>query len=635
MGKINLLDKAVYNRISAGEVVENPASVVKELVENSIDAGADSITVEIENGGIKSISVTDNGCGIAKEDLTLAVLPHATSKIKTASDLDTIATLGFRGEALASIVEVSETTIKSKYIESETGNYLEIKGGETQSEGICPMSCGTQITVRSLFYNTPARYKFLKTPKGEENNVTSLMAELIFANPTVSFCYSADGEVVFRTYGEGLQEAIYAVYGNDVGDNMIPVYFEENGYKISGYVARPATEAIKNNRTKQTFVINGRTVFDSTISAVIQNAYGEFLMKRTFPSIIIDVVMPFDSVDVNVHPNKREVRFADARKINGIIYHAVKNAVEKDAESLQESIFTQIHNLPQSSCDAELCTDLFSKINSPERTPYKSTQPDANQSYEEDGYLPNVPDVGAYKNFSVYKPVDLSKINAEYLKFADSGKEASSDKETYETDDDFGLCKTPRNSAYKIIGQAFDTYLLLEIDDTIIFLDQHAAHERILFDNLVRENAENMAVQELLLPYEFETEPSEKEFFVENEQNFEKLGFTIKIDKNRVSVYSVPAILTDMNIGAFLSEVVQTGKTELKRLVDSSVIKDKIAKCACKNAIKGGASLSDSEIKTVINYFFEKGVPLQCPHGRPTMIKFTKSEIERFFGRKV
>lgn len=344
MPKINLLDKSVYNQISAGEVVENPASIVKELVENSIDAGADSVSVSIENGGIKSIIVTDNGCGMEKEDLKLSILPHATSKIKVAADLDMIGTLGFRGEALASIAAVSEVTLKSKYIDSDVGNFIEVKGGEVVGEGICAISGGTQISVRSLFYNTPARYKFLKTSKGEESNVTALIAELIFANPDVSFTYTVDGNVVYKTYGEGLYDGIYSVYGDLVADNMIPLGFEENGYKLTGFTARPATEAIKNNRTKQTFIINGRIIEDATISAVIQNAYGEFLMKRTFPTVVLDMVIPFGMVDVNVHPNKREVRFADAKKINGIVYHTVKRAVEKDAEQLQKTLFSEIQN---------------------------------------------------------------------------------------------------------------------------------------------------------------------------------------------------------------------------------------------------------------------------------------------------
>lgn len=662
MPKINLLDKSVYNQISAGEVVENPASIVKELVENSIDAGADSVSVSIENGGIKSIIVTDNGCGMEKEDLKLSILPHATSKIKVAADLDMIGTLGFRGEALASIAAVSEVTLKSKYIDSDVGNFIEVKGGEVVGEGICAISGGTQISVRSLFYNTPARYKFLKTSKGEESNVTALIAELIFANPDVSFTYTVDGNVVYKTYGEGLYDGIYSVYGDLVADNMIPLGFEENGYKLTGFTARPATEAIKNNRTKQTFIINGRIIEDATISAVIQNAYGEFLMKRTFPTVVLDMVIPFGMVDVNVHPNKREVRFADAKKINGIVYHTVKRAVEKDAEQLQKTLFSEIHNFSSTentksdeptnrSFDVKNeNTSVFAKEFNVQKTTEIS---------EEDGYLPGndygkiIKSVSVGETFPVFKKIDLSKVDSEYISFADAITDKKEDKtelssdnsainenefaaEILASDENDGITydKLPKKPTYKIVGQIFDTYLILEFDEKIVFLDQHAAHERILFDKLIEECNRNVIAQDLLIPYEYPIDGDEREFLLKNKDNFDKLGFSLEIFDDKAYINSVPALLTNIDLGSFLREVLSY-KTEMKTLTDSSLLKDRIAKYACRSAIKGGAKLTDKEIEFVVGYFFEKGVPLQCPHGRPTMIKFTRSDIEKFFGRKV
>ena len=662
MPKINLLDKSVYNQISAGEVVENPASIVKELVENSIDAGADSVSVSIENGGIKSIIVTDNGCGMEKEDLKLSILPHATSKIKVAADLDMIGTLGFRGEALASIAAVSEVTLKSKYIDSDVGNFIEVKGGEVVGEGICAISGGTQISVRSLFYNTPARYKFLKTSKGEESNVTALIAELIFANPDVSFTYTVDGNVVYKTYGEGLYDGIYSVYGDLVADNMIPLGFEENGYKLTGFTARPATEAIKNNRTKQTFIINGRIIEDATISAVIQNAYGEFLMKRTFPTVVLDMVIPFGMVDVNVHPNKREVRFADAKKINGIVYHTVKRAVEKDAEQLQKTLFSEIHNFSSTentksdeptnrSFDVKNeNTSVFAKEFNVQKT---------TEIYEEDGYLSGndygkiIKSVSVGETFPVFKKIDLSKVDSEYISFADAITDKKEDKTELSSDnsainenefaakilasdenDGITYDKLPKKPTYKIVGQIFDTYLILEFDEKIVFLDQHAAHERILFDKLIEECNRNVIAQDLLIPYEYPIDGDEREFLLKNKDNFDKLGFSLEIFDDKAYINSVPALLTNIDLGSFLREVLSY-KTEMKTLTDSSLLKDRIAKYACRSAIKGGAKLTDKEIEFVVGYFFEKGVPLQCPHGRPTMIKFTRSDIEKFFGRKV
>ena len=292
MGKINQLDKSVYNRLSAGEVVENPASVVKELAENSIDAGAKHITVMIENGGIKSITVIDDGCGLEKDDLRLAIMPHATSKISSAEDLDTIATLGFRGEALASIAGISRIEIKSRFLDEEVGAFIQVQGGNIIKEGECALNCGTTIRVDSLFYNTPARFKFLKPPKSEENSVTKLIYELIISNPYVSFKYIVDGITICYTNGSGTDNALCAVFGQNICDNLI--YFEssEKNYTIKGYVGRPATEAVVGNRNKQIFIVNGRVFTDANLPAVIQNAYGERLMKRTYPIAIIDIIMP-------------------------------------------------------------------------------------------------------------------------------------------------------------------------------------------------------------------------------------------------------------------------------------------------------------------------------------------------------
>ncbi len=620
MARINLLDKAVYNQISAGEVVENPASIVKELVENSIDAGADKVSISIENGGIKSITVTDNGCGMEKDDLYLSILPHATSKIKYSSDLDTIGTLGFRGEALSSISAVSEVVIKSRYADSAIGNYIEVKGGEVKGEGICPMAVGTVISINSLFYNTPARYKFLKQPKGEEKNVTSLVAELIFANPTVAFTYKSDEEVVYKTNGNGLEECIYAVLGEDIFNSMLELSFEENGYKISGYTARPASEGIRNNRTKQTIIVNGRVVSDQTISAVVQNAYGEYLMKRTFPAFVLDIVMPFDMVDVNVHPNKREVRFADEKKINGIIYHTVKNTIEKDEEDRQQVIFSEFHSVEYNP--VPIPVEKFDRVV---------------KSEEKDGYLPGgeapVTHIIDKNPPKVYEKIDLRNVDARYITFSDSGvSTANDDKQAVEEKIDLNISYDGLN--FKIIGQVFDTYLLVELNEKIIFIDQHATHERILFDKLVEETESGITSQDMLLPFVYSIDDGEADFLRENIGGFKKLGFNVDIYDDEISVSSVPLILNNLNIEAFLLEVLAK-RTEIKSITDSSLLKDKLAKIACKNAIKGGDTLNEQQVKKVLRYFFKNGVPMQCPHGRPTMIKISKEELEKYFGRKV
>ncbi|MBO5773393.1 MAG: DNA mismatch repair endonuclease MutL, partial [Clostridia bacterium] len=324
--KINLLDSSIYNLISAGEVVENPASVVKELVENSIDAGARNVSVYIEDGGIKSIEVVDDGAGIEKDELPKTILPHATSKIKEADDLATISTLGFRGEALASISAVSEFEICSKYFESEHGARLYAKNGVTELTD-CAHAQGTSIRVSNLFYNTPARFKFLSSKATEESAVTKHIFRLILSNPEVAINYYVDGNLTYSSSGEGLKSAVESVFLPKIANSLIEVQDDvTEGIRVSGYIS--PQEIYKNNRNFQIVILNGRVITDQVLSATIQNAYGTRLMSRCFPIYVLNIVMPFDEVDVNVHPNKKEVRFQNARKVYGHVYRVVMRALE-------------------------------------------------------------------------------------------------------------------------------------------------------------------------------------------------------------------------------------------------------------------------------------------------------------------
>lgn len=337
--KINILDPSVYNRIAAGEVVENPASVVKELVENSIDAGATAITVYLENAGLKRIEVVDNGVGIAKEELYKTVLPHATSKLREAVDLDTISTLGFRGEALASIAAVSEFTVKSRFQECLDAYSMEVCYGQAAEPIMCTYACGTSVTVAKLFANVPARYKFLKTSKAEESNVTKTVGQLILANPYIAFEYIVDGISSIRFIGDGLLSAIRAVYGGKIADSMIEVQeTERNGIRVSGYISHPKLS--KPNRSFQNFILNGRVFGDQTVSIMAQNAYEGRLMQRCFPIVVLNILMPFDDVDVNVHPSKREVRFKNPKDVHGAIYRVI-----------QSTLFQEEYQSTQNFCD--------------------------------------------------------------------------------------------------------------------------------------------------------------------------------------------------------------------------------------------------------------------------------------------
>lgn len=619
MSRINILESNVYNQISAGEVVENPASVVKELVENSIDAGADNITIMIEDGGIKAISIIDNGCGIEKEDLPKTVLPHATSKILNAKDLLTIGTLGFRGEALASIAAVSEVIIKSKFIEADNAYEYIVKGGEVESEGITNLSVGTSITVNNIFFNTPARYKFLKSRKGEENLITKLVQDFIFSNPNISFKYYIDNNLIYQTAGNGLENAIYSVYSSEIADNMIPFSLTEKGHTITGFTARPATAAIFSNKNRQNIVVNGRIINDNTLSMVIQNAYGESLMKRTFPTIIVDIIMPFELVDVNVHPNKKEVRFANEKQVFGLVYNAVKNALEKDSEEIQAKLIESIYNLGENA--------------------QEKVAPKPNVDIQSKFFTPTTNTLGDFKYSSDAEASNYhyaAKIENENIDFVPNYNDEIHIKESVNPVKEFfapeNIVKPMIN--YRVIGQLFDTYILIEHNSTLLLIDQHAAHERILYDKLLSENEQNTVVQELLFPYTANLPEDKISVVLENFEIFQNLGFEVSIDDGKIRVTAIPYLLINMDIDGFLLEIIED--TELfGKISELSKIKEKIAQKACKRAIKSGDKLNDSQLEYVLNYFFEKNMPLQCPHGRPTIINVTKQEIEKLFRRIV
>lgn len=696
MGKINQLDKSVYNRLSAGEVVENPASIVKELVENSIDAGARNITVMIENGGIKSVSVIDDGCGIEKEDLPLAIMPHATSKISEAEDLEMISTLGFRGEALASIAGVSRVEIKSKFIDSEIANYIIVQGGDILESGECPLAIGTAITVSSLFFNTPVRYKFLKPEKGEENNVTHVVYDLMLSNPDISIKYVIDGEIDAYTQGEGIEGVIAEIYGQELFDDLLHFELMEKNYTVKGYTARPASGAIQGNKNKQVFIVNGRIFEDSNLPAIIQNAYGERLMKRTFPAVVLDIVLPFDEVDVNVHPGKKEVRFAEKKLLNGLVYSAIKKAIEDDEEKRQDQLRfgSLFHNATRENIGPTvqkvLCAiddgtkDVLSSDTSVYRVKQLMKENDvyasdlkplgpkhvhAHNSYEElpddykqfeEGYYDEDAPIDEYvvpvnvteqdmidrlpaalagialRNPSEIPCKDENKYKIAYVDEEEKEQEIRTMKGIMEegySDSLFDDNEDFRRK-YRIVGQVFDTYFIIESGKQLFFIDQHAAHERILYDKLLKEAEEYTRVQGFLLPYFKRMTEEEMQIFRDNEENLLCLGFEIKFRKNGVEICSVPHMLTDINLEEFVYSVLSM-TTDIKKLNDIAKIKDRFAKIACRSAIKGGMRLTDEEVEYVMDFFFKNGMPLQCPHGRPTVIVLSQAEVEKWFKRIV
>ena len=625
MSKINILDKIVSNRISAGEVVEKPASVVKELIENSIDAGADKIVIEIEEGGIKSISILDNGSGIEKDDVKLAFMPHATSKIKNVEDLDNIGTLGFRGEALASIASVAQVEMISKTKASELGSSIKIDGGEFGEIGEVAMNTGTQIVVKNLFYNTPARRKFLRKPKTEEGEITDLVEKIILANPTLQIRYVIDGKIKHNTSGSGLYANIYTIYGRETVENIIEINFEREGYKLTGYIGKP--EISKANRTYQTLIVNGRVVRSAFISNAIQEVYQNFLMKNKFPFFVLNLTLPLDSVDVNVHPSKMEVKFENLGFIRTLFTNAVYSALvnanytrsvveeekneEEKASSTTNSFVEKrepLNNLPNISED-EGISYLASKEN----------------MFGQDEKL---------KEVSLnYEESMLHEIesNSEESRLTDYILNTNH-KNPYVVKEFQEIIEDAMPKA-KIIGVIFKTYILVEKENNLYMIDQHAAHERALYDKFsLSVERENVLKQGLITPYHLKLNSLEYDFFKRNFDVLASVGFDA-VDKgdNQIEITAIPYVLPIEKLGEYIDYFISNLQDYSSKASD--YFKSGLMQHACKMAVKSGQVLSLNEIETLIDEM-EKHV-LLCPHGRPILIKITKSQIEKWFKRIV
>lgn len=647
---INLLEPRVYNRISAGEVVERPASIVKELVENSIDAGATAITISIENGGISKIEVSDNGSGIDKNDLTLAFTPHATSKIKEVEDLDAIASLGFRGEALASIASVCHVYLTSKPHEQEVGYSIAVDGGEFGQIKEVARTSGTSITCKDLFFNTPARAKFLRKPKSEEGEVTHLVEKFMLSHPEISFTYYIDNKQVYNTISSSMQDIIYTIYGREVYDCLIPVDYTENGLRIKGYVTKPKIS--KSNRTYQTLFVNGRYVENYLISQAVQGIYESFLMKGRFPIYVLNLIVPKENVDVNVHPSKKEVKFDNTNYIFGFVRRAVEKALlsvdqianfvssydendEKNGQELSNPYNAQGFNpfikpkeilsategssyrtVDHFDKDAKLVSDEEVSVQEYTKAPPKPLPPDFQNLTLEEKEIP-VNKKGGPFFFDLQTSNTVMQIKSENnLKQMENKFLSASVKEEMQ-----------------ILGTIFKTYIVVECQDSIYFIDQHAAHERLLYNKLLENvNEKNVAKQTLLAPYSFAIGPKESETLEESVRTLNKMGFEISNTGGfSYEVKAVPLVLSNISLADFVDEVVKEG-INLERK-PSEFIHDKLCQSACKHAIKAGDTVSKEECAYIIEQV-RKGVML-CPHGRPICLEMTRHEFEKLFKRIV
>lgn len=643
MSKINVLEPNVFNMISAGEVVERPSSVVKELVENSIDAGATDISVYVEDGGIRKIQVSDNGIGIEKEDMRKAFLPHATSKLKNIVDLDSLATLGFRGEALASISSVSEVSLTSKSKNQAIASKIVLSGGKVVSECDDSRAEGTSITVENLFFNTPARLKFLKKGASELNYIKDTVRMLILANPSIKITLSNEDGTILSNDGGSLIDSIYSVYGAKTADNLLDII--DNSYgsiKVSGYTSK--VDFTKANRTYQTIIVNGRAVEDQTIQTAVERAYSEFLMKRTYPMFVLDILMPFDDVDVNVHPSKTEVRFKDKHAVFSAVYHAVQTTINASLTNATFGFDTSQNQSNNVKNDTKQ-----SDFNGFDEHEFEKNHPKFAQTSIDTSKLFSGKTVP--KNYFGLEFVSKAKDDAllcesHFSTLFDKDFTHSSNPDSHIEMQAVSECedscahKPLFDADYsvfdgKIVGQIFDTYIICERGDTVYLIDQHAAHERILYDRILEKfNVEHK--QPLLIPFKLNMTGEECEYFERILSNLEELGFEIGKSGSAYLINAVPEPVAQINFSKFFGDLFANMQSE-NELTLENLLKDKLCQQACKAAIKGGQSLSRAQIERVIRYYVDDNgnLPAKCPHGRPAVVAFSAKDVEKLFKRIV
>lgn len=630
---ITLLDQNTINKIAAGEVIERPSAVVKELVENAIDAGATSVTVEIKEGGIRLIRVTDNGSGIRGDDIPLAFLRHSTSKISTVEDLLTIKSLGFRGEALASIASVAQVELLTKLPGELMGSRYLIEGGKEKTlESIgCPE--GSTFLVRNLFYNTPARLKFLKSPMTEAGYISDFMERIAISHPEITFRFINNNQVKLSTSGNGQQkDIIYTVYGRDIASNVIPVEWNSEHASIRGFIGKPVLS--RGNRNYMNYFINGRYIKSTIINRAIEEAYKPYSMTHRYPFTVLSFSIPSEEIDVNVHPTKMEIRFSKQEEVYHQVYDAVSETLRK-----REMIPEVTVNEPKKTVVKQNQTMAVREdVSYNHQTP----QPDNSKKVPEHGPEP----------FEVHR-IQEEKKAEEQVK--EQTKEQTKEQSKEQSNEQTPILKAEQVSLFenkesenkpflskenqkehRIIGQLFDTYWLVEFDSKLFIIDQHAAHEKVLFERTMKQiKNQEFTSQQLNPPVILTLSMNEEEVLKENIANFEKLGFEIEpFGGKEYAVRAVPANLTNLSQKELLIEMIDelTVSTEKE---NSQLLIDRIASISCKAAVKGNMRLSVMEAKELIDELMTLDNPYHCPHGRPTIISMTKTEIEKKFKRIV
>lgn len=620
--KINLLDKSVSDKIAAGEVIERPVSIVKELVENSIDAESDSIVVEIKKGGHDYIRVTDNGIGIEKDEIEKAFVRHATSKIENESDLENLITLGFRGEALASISAVTRMEVVSKTSDEKTGIRLNIHAGDIISKSQVGCPDGTTMIIRDLFFNTPARLKFMKSESSDTSQITTFMSNIAVGFPEISFRYVVNGKIVFTTDGKGnLNDTIIQVYNHNDFQNLIEIKDEIPGLKIRGFISRPSIN--RNTRKLQIYLVNGRVIESKIIDAAIEEGYRERLFEGRFPIAFLLLELDPKAIDVNIHPNKKVIKFDDEKKVKEFIADAIHSAI------------TSADSVPRPISE----NTLSEKLDQSPISTSNSVQYDIEESdNSRDDYFV---DVYAKPDQNSTKQMSLASILREEGIARENSSQSIENKISQESEDllsKFDMVQKDEIPWEDVrpIGVVFATYILATDDVYFYIIDQHAAHERIYYEkfvtNYIDEGHSGSTTQLLAVGIVIDLTPQE-ESLIENKMSIlQSLGFEIEnFGPGSVIIRGVPDFMNMEEAEIFARNVIED--TDENADVRNQVAIDKLITKSCKSAVKANDYLTDEEVSSLLNTLRNCKNPYSCPHGRPTIIKFSKYEMERMFKR--
>ncbi len=669
MGKIQVLDQVTIDKIAAGEVIERPASVIKELTENAIDAGATAVTVEIKEGGISLMRIADNGCGIAGEDVRAAFLRHSTSKIRSAEDLFHIASLGFRGEALSSIAAVSQVELITKTREEEFGTRYRIAGGKEEDIEETGAPEGTTFLIRQLFYNIPARKKFLKTAMTEASHVGDLMTRIALSHPEISFRFINNGQPKLHTSGNGsIRDVIYHVYGREAAANLLELDFEKNGIHVTGFLGKPVIS--RGNRNFENYFVSGRYIKSNIISRAVEDAYKDFSMQHKYPFVVLHIGLDGEHVDVNVHPSKMEVRFHNQQEVYNVLYEAVSTGLHAE-ELIPHITLDPVSGGIQAEKKAKGETsEKGGRPGKDERPEQDSRKQKILQKKAEEGLHTPEPEQSAEHDLDyfmdkmkkrvrsyheqnssaevrgrseLYRPgIQADRIREAAVYSASHTEKSREGEDSVKEPEQLNLFENKLLEPaavpeHKIIGQIFDTYWLVEYHDSLYIIDQHAAHERILYEKTLKGmKTREFTSQMISPPIVLELTMQERELLDTYMERFTGIGFEFEeFGQDSYAVRAVPDNLFSIAKKELLLEMLDQLSVDVSRNISADLIDERIASMSCKAAVKGNMRLSAAEVDTLIGELLTLDNPYHCPHGRPTIIAMSKKELEKKFKRIV